>query len=81
MKEIMIKTIKEDITYMLTELGNMRKIEVNKDIKNKLMENSGLSQDSVGYRVYFKDLDHIEKWLIHYQNYMIVLISFINITS
>jgi len=55
MKEIMIKTIKEDITYMLAELGNMRKAEVNKDTKNKLMENSGLSQDSVGYRVYFKD--------------------------
>ena len=55
MKEIMIKTIKEDITYMLTELGNMRKAEQNKDTKNKLMENSGLSKDSVGYRVYFKD--------------------------
>ena len=55
MKEIMIKTIKEDITYMLAELGNMRKTEINKDTKNKLMENSGLSQESVGYRVYTKD--------------------------
>jgi len=55
MKEIMINTIKEDITYMLTELGNMRKIEQGKDTKNKLMENSGLSQDAVGYIVYIKD--------------------------
>jgi len=55
MKETMIKTIKEDIKYMLTELGNMRKIEQDKDLKNKLMENSGLSQDAVGYRVYIKD--------------------------
>jgi len=55
MKEIMIKTIKEDSTYMLTELGNMRKAEQEKDLKNILMENSGLSKDSVGYRVYFKD--------------------------
>ena len=55
MKEIMIKTIKEDIKYMLTELGNMRKVEINKDTKNKLMENSGLSQDAVGYIVYIKD--------------------------
>jgi len=55
MKEIMIKTIKEDITYMLKELGNIRKLEQSKDVKNILMENSGLSQDAVGYIVYIKD--------------------------
>ena len=55
MKEIMVKTIKEDITYMLKELGNIRKSEQSKDVKNMFMENSGLSQDAVGYIVYFKD--------------------------
>lgn len=55
MKEIMIKTIKEDITYMLKELGTMRKLEQNKEFKNKEMCDSGLDSNSVGYTVYIKD--------------------------
>ena len=54
MKEIMIKTIKEDIKYMLTELGNMRKAEIKKELENKALMN-GVSTSSAKYYIYTKD--------------------------
>ena len=54
MKEIMIKTIKEDIKYMLTELGNVRKTEIKKELENKELMN-GVSTSSAKYYIYIKD--------------------------
>jgi len=54
MKEIMIKTIKEDITYMLAELGNIRKTELDNKFKNE--ENiKDLDKNSPYYSTYIMD--------------------------
>jgi hypothetical protein len=59
MKEIMIETIKKDITYMLKELGNIRKTEQDKVLKNKEMEN--IDPKQLGYRIYTMDFRSYRK--------------------
>lgn len=74
MKEIMIKIIKEDITYMLQELGNIRKQQCTKDASfrdfkpyrsmvDTLINTYDNLNTMYNYNIYKKDGSYVEYFI------------------